>query len=106
MDDTTLYFAVDGIRHADLGESVIALLSTEDEAREVGRRLVAQRPGLLRYRVRRVLLSFGETAEIVGRWGRDDAARGQSVAHADSIGDPYREVYLAGYRAWGGAVDW
>jgi hypothetical protein len=94
-----LYFAVDGTRRVDLGESVVALLSTEGMAREIGRRLVAQRPWLLRCRVRQVFLTFNQTAEIVGLWGREDGARGQSVAHADRIMAPYREVYLAGYRA-------
>ena len=99
VEETTLYFAVYGTRRADLGESVAALLSTEDFAREIGRRLAAQRPWLLRCRVRRVFLTYEQTAEIVRRWGREDAARGQSVAYADSIMDPYREIYLAGYRA-------
>ena len=99
VEDRTMYFAVDGTRRADLGESVVALLSTEDFAREIGRRLAVQRPWLLRCRVRQVFLTYGQTAAIVERWGREDAARGQSVAYADSIMDPYREIYLAGYRA-------
>ena len=99
MGETTFYFAVDGTRRADLAESVVALLSTEDFAREIGRRLVAQRPWLLHCRVRQVFLTHDQNAEIVRRWGREDAARGQSVAYADSIMDPYREIYLAGYRA-------
>ena len=32
-------------------------------------------------------------------------ARGQSVAYADSILDPYREVYLDGHREGSGGVD-
>ena len=104
MEETTLYFAVIGIR-VDRAEAVVALLSTEALAREIGRRLVAQRPWLLRCRVRRVLLTFEQTAAIVERWGREDAARGQSVAYADRIIAPYREVYLAGYRAGSEGVD-
>ena len=100
-----MYFAVDGTRRVDLGDSVVALLSTEGMAREIGRRLVAQRPWLLRCRVRQVFLTFEQTAEIVERWGREDAARGQSVTYADRIMAPYREVYLAGYRAGAEGVD-
>ena len=99
-----MYFAVFGSR-VDLGESVVALLSTEALAREIGRRLVAQRPWLLRCRVRQVFLTFEQTAEIVERWGREDAARGQPVEYADQIMAPYREVYLAGYRAGSEGVD-
>ena len=105
MVDITMYFALDGTRRADLGESVVALLSTEAVAREVGRRLVAQRPWLLRCRVRQVFLTFAQTAEIVGLWGREDGARGQSVAYAERITPPYREIYLAGYRAGAEGVD-
>ena len=98
VEETTLYFAVVGTRRADMSESVAALLSTETLAREIGRRLAAQRPWLLCCRVRRVFLTFEQNAEIVRRWGREDAGRGQPVEYADSILDPYREVYLAGYR--------
>ena len=104
VEETTLYFAVYGTRRADLGESVIALLSTEDFAREIGRRLAAQRPWLLRCRVRQMFLAYEQTAAIVEQWGREDAARGQSVEYAERIMAPYREVYLAGYRAGSGGV--
>ena len=93
-----MYFAVIGTRRVDLGESVAALLSTEALAVEIGRRLEAQRPWLLGCRVEQVFLTHDQNAEIVRRWGREDAARGQSVAYADSIMHPYREDYLAGYR--------
>ena len=99
-----MYFAVFGSR-VDLGQSVVALLSTEALAVEIGRRLVAQRPWLLRCRVEQVFLTFEQVAGIVGRWGREDAARGQPVAYADRIMAPYREVYLAGYRARSEGVD-
>ena len=99
MEEKTLYFAVIGTRRADLSESVVALLSTETLAVEIARRLVAWRPWLLRCRVRQVHLTYEQTAEIVEQWGREDAARGQSVEYADRIMAPYREVYLAGYRA-------
>ena len=99
MEGKTLYFAVVGTRRADLGESVAALLSTEALAAEIARRLVAWRPWLLRCRVREVHLTYGQTAEIVEHWGREDAARGQPVEYAERIMEPYREVYLAGYRA-------
>ena len=88
MIDTTMYSALDGTRRADLGESVVALLSAEAIAREVGRRLLAQRPWLLRCRVRQVFLTYEQTAEIVGLGGREDGARGQSVAYAESITPP------------------
>ena len=100
-----MYFSVIGIRWVDLSESVVALLSTEALAVEIGRRLEVQRPWLLRCRVKQVFLTFDQTAEIVERWGREDAARGQSVAYADRIIAPYREVYLAGYRAGSEGVD-
>ncbi len=96
---STMYFALDGTRRVDLGESIVALLPTEGMAREIGRRLVAQRPWLLRCRVRQVFLTYDQTAEIVVLWGREDGARGQSIAHAEKIMPPYREIYLAGYRA-------
>ena len=51
---TVMYYAVVGMRGADLGESVVALLSTADLAREVGQRFMRTRPGLVRCRVRRV----------------------------------------------------
>lgn len=105
MKDRTMYFAVLGTDRANLGESVAALLSTKALAREIGRRLVAQRPWLLRCRVRQVFLTFEQVAEIVNRWGREDAVRGQSVEYADKIMPPYREIYLAGYRAAAGVVD-
>jgi len=105
MTERTMYYAVFGTRRADLAESVVALLSTDDLAREIGRRLVAQRPGLLRCRVRQVFITFEQTARIVERWGREDAARGQPVAYAERIMAPYREVYLAGYRAGSEGVD-
>ena len=105
VEETTLYFAVIGTRRADLSESVVALLSTEGTAREIGRRLAAQRPWLLRCRVRQVFLTFDQTAEIVRQWGREDAARGQSVAHAEKLMPPYRGIYLAGYRAGSEGVD-
>lgn len=99
MTERTIYFAVLGTNRADLAESAVALLSTEVLAREIGRRLVAQRTWLLRCRVRQVELTFEQTAEIVERWGREDSARGQAVEYAERIMPPYREVYLAGYRA-------
>ena len=99
MNDRTMYFAVLGTNRADLAESVVALLSTEALAREIGRRAVAQRTWLLRCRVRQVALTFEQVAEIVNRWGREDAARGQAVEYAERIMPPYREIYLAGYRA-------
>jgi len=99
VEEKTLYFAVIGTRRADLGESVAALLSTEALAAEIARRLVAWRPWLLRCCVRQVYLTCEQAAEIVGRWGREDAARGQPVEYADRIMEPYREVYVAGYRA-------
>ncbi len=99
MEETTLYFAVVGTRRADLGESVAALLSTEGLAAEIARRLLAWRPWLLRCRVRQVHLTYEQTAEIVEQWGREDAARGQPVEYAERIMEPYREVYLVGYRA-------
>jgi hypothetical protein len=105
MNDRTTYFAVLGTRRADLSESVVALLSTDVLAREIGRRLVAQRTWLLRCRVRQVFLTFEQTAEIVEQWGREDAARGQPVEYAVRIMAPYREVYLAGYRAGSEGVD-
>ena len=98
LEDKTLYFAVVGTRRVDLGESVAALLSTEALAAEIARRLAAWRPWLLRCRVRQVYLTYGQTAEVVEQWGREDAARGQPVEYADRIMEPYREVYLAGYR--------
>ena len=100
-----MYFAIDGTRRVDLGESVIALLSTEGTAREIGRRLAAQRPWLLRCRVRQVFLTFDQTAKIVRQWGREDAVRGQPVAHAEKLMPPYRGIYLAGYRAGSEGVD-
>jgi len=99
VDDKTLYFAVIGTRRADLSESVVALLSTEALAAEIARRLMAWRPWLLRCRVRQVHLTYEQTAEIVELWGREDAARGQPVEYAERIMEPYKEVYLAGYRA-------
>ena len=105
VEETTLYFAVVGTRRADLGESVAALLSTEALAEEIARRLVAWRPWLLRCRVRQVHLTYEQTAAIVEQWGREDAARGQPVEYADRIMQPYREVYLAGYRAGSQGVD-
>ena len=105
VEDRTLYFAVIGTRRVDLGDSVAALLSTEEFAREIGRRLAAQRPWLLRCRVRRVYLTYDQTAEIVEQWGREDAARGQPVEYAERIMEPYREVYLAGYRVGSQGID-
>lgn len=99
-----MYFAVIGTRRVDLGESVAALLSTEALAVEIGRRLEAQRPWLLGCRVEQVFLTFEQTAEIVEMWGREDGARGQPVEYAERIMAPYREVYLAGYRAGSGGV--
>lgn len=99
MTERTIYYAVVGTHRSDLNESVEALLSTAGLAREIGRRLVVQRPWLVRCRVRRVDLTYEQTAEIVCRWGREDAARGQAVEYADRIMPPYREVYLAGYRS-------
>jgi len=99
MTERTMYYAVLGTHRADLAESVVALLSTKVLAREIGRRLVAQRPWLVRCRVLRVYLTFEQTGVIVERWGRDDGARGQAVEYAERIMPPYREVYLAGYRA-------
>lgn len=102
MSERTLYFAVYGTSR-DWDESVEALLSTAALAREIGRRLVAQRTWLVRCRVRRVELTFGQVAEIVRRWGREDAARGQPVTHAEKMMPPYRAIYLAGYRSSRGA---
>lgn len=89
-------YSVVGMRH-DLGESVVALLSTEELARQTGRRFMATRPGLLRCRVRRVLLTRPQVYEIVRQWGRDDAARGCPITEADHLPRPYRDVYLDGY---------
>ena len=96
-----------GTRRADpdLGESVVALLSTEALAVEIACRLVAWRPWLLRCRVRQVHLTCDQTAEIVELWGREDAARGQPVEYAERIMEPYKEVYLLGYRAGSGRSD-
>jgi hypothetical protein len=94
---TVVYFAVVGTRRADLRESVIALLSTEGLARDVGRRFMATRPGLLRCRVRRVHLTRPQVDEIVRQWGRDVAARGCPITDADRLPRPYRDVYLNGY---------
>ena len=105
MTKRTMYYAVFGTRRADLSESVAALLSTDVLAREIGRRLVAQRTWLVRCRVRQVFLTFEQTARIVERWGREDAARGQAVEYAERIMPAYREIYLAGYRAGSEGVD-
>ncbi len=105
MTKRTMYYAVLGTNRANRAESVVALLSTKALAREIGRRLVAQRTWLLRCRVRQVFLTFEQTARIVERWGREDAARGQAVEYAERIMPPYREVYLAGYRAGSEGVD-
>ena len=99
-----MYFAVIGLRR-ELGESVVALLSTEALAVEIGRRLEVQRPWLLGCRVEQVFLTFEQVAGIVERWGREDAARGQPVEYAEKIMAPYKEIYLAGYRAGSEGVD-
>ena len=91
-----MYYAVVGMR-IDLGESVVALLSTADLAREVGQRLVATRPWLVRCRVKRVHLTRPQVYEIVRQWGRDDAARGCPITDADRLPRPYRDVYIDGY---------
>ncbi|MBY0513937.1 MAG: hypothetical protein K2P78_08505 [Gemmataceae bacterium] len=95
--NTIMYFSVVGTRRADLGESVVALLSTEELAREVGRRFMGTRPGLVRCRVRQVHLTRPQVNEIVRQWGRDDAARGCPITDADRLPRPYRDVYLDGY---------
>jgi hypothetical protein len=95
----TMYFAVLGMRRADLSERVVALLSTPALARRAGCRFLAERPDLLRCRVRRVFLTREQEFVIVRQWGRDDAARGSPVTRADALPDPYRGVYLDAYMA-------
>lgn len=94
---TVMYYAVVGMRRADLSESVVALLSTADLAREVGQRFMRTRPGLVRCRVKQVHLTRPQVDEIVRQWGRDDAARGCPITDADRLPRPYRDVYLDGY---------
>lgn len=94
-----MYHAVYATKRADLSEWVIALLSTAALARRAGRTLVAERPGLIRCRVRRVFLTLHETFDIVKAWGRDDAARGVLATAAERLPDPYRNVYLDAYMA-------
>jgi hypothetical protein len=94
---TIMYFAVVGTRGADLGESVVGLLSTEKSARDVGQQFMGTRPGLVRCWVRRVRLTRPQVDEIVRNWGRDDTARGCPITDADRLPRPYRDVYLDGY---------
>jgi len=92
-----MYFAVYGMYRADLSERVIALLSSAALARVVGWEMLAARPWLVRCWVRRVYLSRRELDVIVERWGREDAATGRSITHADRLPQPFRDIYLAGY---------
>jgi len=93
----TMYFAVLGTNRADLDEWVVALLSTESLARVVGWEMLAARPWLVRCRVRRVYLTRRQLNKIVKRWGREDAANGRPITHADRLPQPFRDIYLAGY---------
>ena len=92
-----MYFTVYGMYRADLSERVIALLSSAALARVVGWEMLAARPWLVRCRVRRVYLSRRELSVIVERWGREDAATGRSITHADRLPQPFRSIYLGGY---------
>ena len=93
----TMYFAVYGMFRAELSERVIALLSSAALARVVGWEMLDARPWLVRCRVRRVYLTRRQLNEIVEQWGREDAATGRSITHADRLPQPFRDIYLAGY---------
>lgn len=102
---TTMYYAVVATQRSDLTEWVAALVSSYALARVAGWDLLAARPGLLRCRVRWVDLTRQQVNEIVERWGREDAAVGRLVTHADRLPPAFRAVYLHGYRAATGGTD-
>lgn len=94
----TMYFAVYATRRADLGEWIVSLVSTEALARVVGWRTLEDMPHVVRCRVKRVYLTRPEVFEVVRVWGEMDAARGRPISDADELPQPYRAVYLKGYK--------
>ncbi|MBN9519774.1 hypothetical protein J0H58_14830 [bacterium] len=102
---TTMYFAVFATRRADLGEWIVSLVSTEALARVVGWRTLEDMPWVLRCRVKKVYLTRAQVFAVVTEWGRTDAARGRPMGAAEAIPEPYRQVYLDGYRRATGGGD-